>query len=608
MAREEEYQTFLDYFKAQVDPNDPLPLRVPVYNFTEDEIAGEIIHWVQLYLMQMHCPQYLLVPLVNKVLQETRDSCKKLPKLYGFDGYVFNPLKLSTMVISHANAICESLLDNTKLNEILTKSSKDVLSRTPKYFVKEIKNTRRKMEDRHICISDFNGMFNKNDSEPTSFYGVFDGHGGQDAAVYTAAHLCYNIAKSLKYPTNITGAIKDAFKTTDDAFIGKSEKHELSSGTTAIVCIYRAIEKRLHVGWVGDSQALLVCEGKVCQIVAPHVPSVESERDRVEKNGGVVINWNGSYRVNGVLAVSRAIGDASYKPYVTSDPDTTCINLNGKEDFLIIASDGLWESLTEDNIAILVYRHIAANKGCADSVADEIIDRARKGTSDNITVVVVFFKDPKKIANSPWLSEMDTACDTNSTNNEIENETQSTTHHDYNEFHDKQTTINSLINSDQDHNSQFGDDLGPETDVDQQDDFSATESSNKFQTNNICDINLSNSVKSVSLESKIMQHLSEHNKDFLGSNNPFRHDTFDENKSQECIDNESDHNSLQEVDNKIIDALESLGIAKEEKEKCKIENVTRDLTDNLAIISPEEQDCFHVNQYNIEIQYRIRNK
>lgn len=155
-----------------------------------------------------------------------------------FSVSVFNPLKLSTMVISHANAICEGLSDNAKLNEILAKSSAEVLDRTPLYYVRAIKNTRRKMEDKYKCISDFNGMFKNVDPEPTSYYGVFDGHGGHDAAIYTAAHLCYNIANSPKYPANIPEAMREAFMKTDDSFIDKSEKHvRFVQFTIVVYCI-----------------------------------------------------------------------------------------------------------------------------------------------------------------------------------------------------------------------------------------------------------------------------------------------------------------------------------------------------------------------------------
>uniref|UniRef100_A0A8D8FMP6 Protein phosphatase 1E n=1 Tax=Culex pipiens TaxID=7175 RepID=A0A8D8FMP6_CULPI len=306
----EDHRQFLEYFKAHVDPNDQLPVKVPGYNLTEEEIIGEVVNWAQSYLLQMKCPEVLLAPIINEVLLETKKSYQKIPKQCGFDGYSYNPLKLSIIVIGHINTICDRLMDNAELNKILPDNSE--VTNIPRHSVKAIKNTRRKMEDRHICIRDFHGMFGVKDSEPTSFYGVFDGHGGQDAAIYTSAHLCYNIAKSSKYPHNIEAAMREAFLKTDDAFIDKSDKHAMYSGTTAVVFIYRANEKKLFAGWVGDSQALLAAEGKVCQIVSPHTPSVESERIRIEKMGGVIMNWDGSYRVNGQLAISRAIGKLSY--------------------------------------------------------------------------------------------------------------------------------------------------------------------------------------------------------------------------------------------------------------------------------------------------------
>lgn len=214
------------------------------------------------------CPQVLLAPIINEAVQDTKKSYTKIPKQCGFDGYgkylgtrklcftyliyfillAYNPLKLSAIVISHTNGICERLLDNAELNELLTKSSASVLSHTPRHCVKAIKNTRRKMEDRHVCISDFNGMFAIKDSEPTSFYGVFDGHGGQDAAFFTAAHLCYNIAKSSNYPHNIDEAIKESFLKTDAAFIDKSDKHVSSNSYIYALCVSILINIFLSIG------------------------------------------------------------------------------------------------------------------------------------------------------------------------------------------------------------------------------------------------------------------------------------------------------------------------------------------------------------------------
>lgn len=147
------------------------------------------------------------------------------------------------------------------------------------------------------------------DSEPTFYYGIFDGHSGQDAASYANSHLHYNISCNPKYPADIELSIREAFRNTDLAFLKKAKTENLNSGTTALCALYRKFEKKLYVAWAGDSQALIARQGKVRQLVKKHSPQDEDERDRIEKLGGVVLQWLGSYRVNGSLAVSRAIGE-----------------------------------------------------------------------------------------------------------------------------------------------------------------------------------------------------------------------------------------------------------------------------------------------------------
>lgn len=92
-------------------------------------------------------------------------------------------------------------------------------------------------------------------------------------------------------------------------FLKKAKNENLNSGTTALCALYRKLEKKLYIGWAGDSQALIARKGSVRQLVQKHSPQDEAERSRIEKLGGVVLQWYGSYRVNGSLAVSRAIGE-----------------------------------------------------------------------------------------------------------------------------------------------------------------------------------------------------------------------------------------------------------------------------------------------------------
>lgn len=91
---------------------------------------------------------------------------------------------------------------------------------------------------------------------------------------------------------------------------------------------------------------------------------LQSERQRIEGSGGVVLEFPvGCYRVNGRLAVSRAIGDYGLKDVVISEPDIVCIQLNGNEDFLLMACDGLWDYVLEDEVALMVYNMLEKNKG-----------------------------------------------------------------------------------------------------------------------------------------------------------------------------------------------------------------------------------------------------
>lgn len=155
----------------------------------------------------------------------------------------------------------------------------------------------------------------------------------------------------------------EAFLVTDIEFLKKANAENLNSGTTALCAIYRKTQKKLYVGWCGDSQALIARNGNIHQIVRKHSPEDPSERKRIEKLGGVVLYWGNSYRVNGQLAVSRAIGDVNHKPYVSAEPEIVEMDLDGEEDFLVLGCDGLWDSMTEEDVALTVYKLLRENPG-----------------------------------------------------------------------------------------------------------------------------------------------------------------------------------------------------------------------------------------------------
>lgn len=94
-----------------------------------------------------------------------------------------------------------------------------------------------------------------------------------------------------------------------------------------------------------------------------HISLLQGEQKRIEASGGCVLFIGGCHRVNGRLAVSRAIGDNGLKDMVIGEPDVVSIGLNGNEDFFLMACDGLWDFVEEDEVALMVYEMLVKNEG-----------------------------------------------------------------------------------------------------------------------------------------------------------------------------------------------------------------------------------------------------
>ncbi|KAJ3604094.1 hypothetical protein NHX12_028835 [Muraenolepis orangiensis] len=235
----------------------------------------------------------------------------------------------------------------------------------PLCFAHAIRNTRRKMEDKH-------------DGVERRYYGVFDGHGGVDAATFASTHLQVNLSRQPTLRSHADQAFKHAFHLTDRMFRDK----RLRSGSTAVAVLIQ--DQTLTLAWLGDSQALLVSQGNVVPLMEPHKPEREDERQRVEDLGGCV-TFMGCWRVNGTYAVSRAIGDFDQKPYVSGDADCSTTQLSGAEDYVVLACDGFFDTVSPGEVPRL-------------GVAQKLVSHARvAGSSDNITVMVVFLRPPRQI-------------------------------------------------------------------------------------------------------------------------------------------------------------------------------------------------------------------
>ncbi|XP_014240084.1 mucin-17-like isoform X2 [Cimex lectularius] len=395
------YREFFEALVKNCDLSNPLLVNnIPKYSLTQSEISGEILHWCLRYLSDRDCPTNLAALLCHKAYLEVIELCNKSPDLCGYKSQEddYNSLKLVQVTIKKLVELCKGYSDNAMLS-MLPPPPLDRLY-DPILSVCAIKNGRRKMEDRHVLIQDLHALFNLKDCGSASYYAVFDGHNGTDAATYSCAHLHQFLVENENYPHYPEKALSQAFQQTDERFIDKSKKNmdHLESGTTAVCVLLRPYEKKLYTAWLGDSQAILVSRGgKLKCLVNPHRPSRKDERERIESMGGDVL-WLGMYRVNGFLAVSRAIGDKKYKPYVTSEPDIKTINLVGDEEFLVIASDGLWDFINPDVIMNEVYQYIAEKTAPIEDLAKHLVQLAKISSEDNISVVVVFLTDPNSLS------------------------------------------------------------------------------------------------------------------------------------------------------------------------------------------------------------------
>ncbi|CAA6664394.1 unnamed protein product [Spirodela intermedia] len=235
------------------------------------------------------------------------------------------------------------------------------------------------MEDYHVA------KFVRTKSHELGLFAIFDGHLGDSVPAYLQKHLFTNILKEEEFWTNPEGALGSAYEKTDQAILSQSPI--LGRGGSTAVTAVLINGRKLWVANVGDSRAVLVKRGEVVQITIDHEPSME--RGSIENRGGFVSNMPGDVpRVNGQLAVSRAFGDKSLKSHLRSDPDTRFEDIDTTTELLILASDGLWKFMSNEEAAEIA-RRFKDPRTAAKRLTVEALERDSK---DDISCIVVRFK------------------------------------------------------------------------------------------------------------------------------------------------------------------------------------------------------------------------
>ncbi|KAL6907504.1 hypothetical protein ACP4OV_002543 [Aristida adscensionis] len=233
----------------------------------------------------------------------------------------------------------------------------------PKYGVTSVCGRRRDMED---SVSTRPGFLRGH-----HFFGVFDGHGCSHVATSCGERMHEIVAEEAAAVAGAGSSDSDdaerwrdvmekSYARMDAEAVGSREtagpaptcrcEMQLPKcdhvGSTAVVAVVGP--RHIVVANCGDSRAVLCSGGASIPLSADHKPDRPDELERIHAAGGRVIFWDGA-RVFGMLAMSRAIGDSYLKPFVISDPEVRVVERkDGEDEFLILASDGLWDVVSNE--------------------------------------------------------------------------------------------------------------------------------------------------------------------------------------------------------------------------------------------------------------------
>jgi len=281
-----------------------------------------------------------------------------------------------------------------------------------KYGISSMQGWRIEMEDAHSAVI---GIPDQKDT--VSWFAVFDGHAGSRVSAHSSHHLL----DCIRATDDFTATIQQEHTITQEellegvkngitrGFLELDEKlrkipevasGEDKSGSTAVGVLIT--EKYLILANCGDSRAVCCVNGKPALVTQDHKPSNPPERERIEKAGGSVV----IQRVNGSLAVSRALGDFEYKNVEGKTPTEQLVSpepeffikplLPDQDQFLVLACDGVWDVMTNEDICDFVSARLKITDNL-ETVANEVIDTCLyKGSRDNMSIIIIAFPNAPK--------------------------------------------------------------------------------------------------------------------------------------------------------------------------------------------------------------------
>nr|BBD74746.1 protein phosphatase 2C 4 [Striga hermonthica] len=294
-------------------------------------------------------------------------------------------------------------------------SSRELKPELPKFGFTSICGRRRDMEDA-VAIHPYFSCRDRDSPSGWHFFGVYDGHGCSHVATRCRDRMHEIVGEEIQKgesasvsfsweQTMVQSFSKMDLEAGSRNMVASSCRCELRTpqcdavGSTAVVALLTP--DKIVVSNCGDSRAVLCRNGVTIPLSVDHKPDRPDELNRIQEAGGRVIFWDGP-RVLGMLAMSRAIGDNYLKPYVIPVPEVTVTERTVEDECLILASDGLWDVVSNETACGVARMCLLSHKPPGNDIIGDSSDEAcsdasilltklalARGSADNVTVLVV---------------------------------------------------------------------------------------------------------------------------------------------------------------------------------------------------------------------------
>ncbi|KAI3381509.1 hypothetical protein SNEBB_009922 [Seison nebaliae] len=287
-----------------------------------------------------------------------------------------------------------------------------------RFAVAAMQGWRIEMEDAHFS------QIGLKDLPNWSLFAVFDGHAGSGVSTFASAHIEEEILNHKQFLPCVTelerkmasdgkADVKSEISCLTDVFrqvfldidvriknLPEVQNGNDRSGSTAVV----AVIGPSHIFLVncGDSRGIIVSDNQIVCKTEDHKPHLPSEHERITRAGGSVM----LQRVNGSLAVSRALGDFEYKSnnrmaateqLVSPQPDIYVHERNAVDEYMVLACDGIWDVMTSDEARQYLNHRLQRINEYPNLVNETLDTCLYKGSRDNMSVIFVAFDGITKV-------------------------------------------------------------------------------------------------------------------------------------------------------------------------------------------------------------------